>query len=346
MTHGRAEIHELLLANDSAPSRALGQNFVADGNTVRTIVRLAGVGAGQRVVEIGAGLGSLTLALVEAGARSPPWRSTGTCCRCSGRRSSPSGCGWSRPTPSTVDWSELLGDGGPEPAPWTLVANLPYNVAVPLVIRVLEEAPPVASLLVMVQREVGERLAAGAGDDAYGAVSVKVAYWATAAVVGRVSASVFIPRPRVESVLVRLVRRPDGRGAPSTAWAPSATSGSSPWSGPDSPIAGRCSDDRCATWSDPRRSTPVGIRRRPGPRNSGWRSGSAWRRGSHPRPAVRGVRSVTEGRPGPAELRAPAKLTLSLEVTGIRADGYHLLESEMVSLDLADTLIDRGRRVA
>ena len=93
------------------------------------------------------------------------------------------------------------------------MANLPYNVAVPLVIRVLEEAPQVTSLLVMVQREVGERLAAGAGDEAYGAVSVKVAYWATAAVVGRVSASVFIPRPRVESVLVRLDRRPDGTGA-------------------------------------------------------------------------------------------------------------------------------------
>ncbi len=68
MTHGRAEIHELLLANDLHPSRALGQNFVADGNTVRRIVRLAGITEGRRVVEIGAGLGSLTLALVEAGA--------------------------------------------------------------------------------------------------------------------------------------------------------------------------------------------------------------------------------------------------------------------------------------
>ena len=90
------------------------------------------------------------------------------------------------------------------------MANLPYNVAVPLVVRVLEEAPQVHSMLVMVQREVGERLAAGAGDEAYGAVSVKVAYWATAALVGKVSASVFIPRPRVESVLVRLDRRPGG----------------------------------------------------------------------------------------------------------------------------------------
>jgi 16S rRNA (adenine1518-N6/adenine1519-N6)-dimethyltransferase len=92
------------------------------------------------------------------------------------------------------------------------VANLPYNVAVPLVMRVLEEAPQVASLLVMVQREVGERLAARARDEAYGAVSVKVNYWADAAVVGKVSSSVFIPRPRVESVLVRMDRRADRPG--------------------------------------------------------------------------------------------------------------------------------------
>ena len=92
------------------------------------------------------------------------------------------------------------------------MANLPYNVAVPLVIRVLEEAPQVSSLLVMVQREVGERLAASAGDEAYGAVSVKVAYWATATVVGRVSASVFIPQApgRVGAGPPRSPARPDG----------------------------------------------------------------------------------------------------------------------------------------
>ncbi|HEY7916210.1 MAG TPA: 16S rRNA (adenine(1518)-N(6)/adenine(1519)-N(6))-dimethyltransferase RsmA [Acidimicrobiales bacterium] len=222
MTHGRAEIHELLVANDLRPSRALGQNFVADGNTVRRIVRLAGIAPGRRVVEIGAGLGSLTLALAEAGASViavevdryvlPVLRS----------QVEPLGVRVVEGDALRLDWSDLLG-GGPSPGgsthdqPWALVANLPYNVAVPVVIRVLEEAPQVSSLLVMVQREVGERLAARAGDEAYGAVSVKVAYWATAAVVGRVSASVFIPMPRVESVLVRLDRRPDrhlGPGSP------------------------------------------------------------------------------------------------------------------------------------
>jgi len=84
------------------------------------------------------------------------------------------------------------------------------------VVRVLEEAPQVASLLVMVQREVGERLVAQAGDEAYGAVSVKVAYWARASQVGKVPASVFIPRPKVESVLIRLDRRPRPEGEAGT----------------------------------------------------------------------------------------------------------------------------------
>ncbi len=205
MTHGPADIHELLEANDLRPSRALGQNFVADGNTVRRIVRLSGVGPGQRVVEIGAGLGSLTLALVEAGASVTAVEIDRHVVAVLRSLVEPLGVRVVGADALKLDWSELLGDG---PDHWSLVANLPYNVAVPLVVRVLEEAPQVRSLLVMVQREVGERMVAGAGDEAYGAVSVKVAYWATSALVGRVPASVFIPRPRVESVLVRLDRHP------------------------------------------------------------------------------------------------------------------------------------------
>ncbi len=209
MTHGRAEIHELLLSNDLHPSRALGQNFVADGNTVRRIARLAGVGPGTRVVEIGAGLGSLTLALVEEGAQVIAVEVDRHVLPVLRGQVEPLGVDVVEADALTVDFDELLGR---EPG-WSLVANLPYNVAVPLVMRVLEEAPQVSSLLVMVQREVGERLAARARDEAYGAVSVKVAYWATASVVGKVSSSVFIPRPRVESVLVRMDRR-DGRTGP------------------------------------------------------------------------------------------------------------------------------------
>ena len=103
-----------------------------------------------------------------------------------------------------LDWDALLGDGT-----WVLVANLPYNVATPLVADLLDGVPDIRRMLVMVQREVGERLAAGPGDDAYGAVSVKVAYWATAKVVGRVPPTVFHPVPKVESALVRIDRRPE-----------------------------------------------------------------------------------------------------------------------------------------
>jgi 16S rRNA (adenine1518-N6/adenine1519-N6)-dimethyltransferase len=121
-----------------------------------------------------------------------------------------------------LDWGAVLGeadggrgaggggagDGGGAGGPWALVANLPYNVATPLVLDLLADVPVIERMLVMVQREVGERLAARPGDRAYGIPSVKVAYRATADVVGRVPASVFIPVPRVESVLVRLRRLP------------------------------------------------------------------------------------------------------------------------------------------
>jgi 16S rRNA (adenine1518-N6/adenine1519-N6)-dimethyltransferase len=204
VTHSGADIAQLLSAHGLRPSRALGQNFVADPNTVRRIARLAGTGTGEHVLEIGAGLGSLSLALAETGARVlaveldrhllPVLRSV----------VEPAGVEVAEGDAMTLDLPALLAERAP--GPWSLVANLPYNVATPLVMRVLVEVPAVQRLLVMVQREVGERLAAKAGDEAYGSVSARVAYFAQAAVVGRVPASVFIPRPRVESVLVRLDR--------------------------------------------------------------------------------------------------------------------------------------------
>jgi len=107
-----------------------------------------------------------------------------------------------------MDWSELLASGDPPVAgPWVLVGNLPYNISTPLIARVLDEVPEVTRIVVMVQRETGERLAAGVGDPAYGAVSVKVAYHATASLLGRVPATVFMPRPKVESVIVGIDRR-------------------------------------------------------------------------------------------------------------------------------------------
>jgi 16S rRNA (adenine1518-N6/adenine1519-N6)-dimethyltransferase len=197
------EIRALFDAYGLRPSKALGQNFLADGNTARRIVRLAEVAEGDNVVEVGPGLGSLTLALADAGARVlaveldrhllPALEAV-----VQGRNVEVV-----QADALTVAWPETL-SGAPH---WVMVANLPYNIATPMVVRALETAPAIDRFLVMVQREVGERLAAGAGDDAYGAVSVKVAYHAEAKVVGIVPPTVFVPRPNVESALVRLTRR-------------------------------------------------------------------------------------------------------------------------------------------
>ncbi len=207
MTHSGADIAQLLSAHGLRPSRALGQNFVADPNTVRRIARLAGVGEGDRVLEIGAGLGSLTLALAETGAEVVAVETDRHVVPVLRTEVEPVGVEVVEGDALTLDLTALLAAHGG--GAWSLVANLPYNVAVPLVLRTLTEVAPVTRLLVMVQREVGERIAAAVGDEGYGAVSVRVAYFAHAHVVGRVPPSVFIPRPRVESVLVRLERRPE-----------------------------------------------------------------------------------------------------------------------------------------
>jgi 16S rRNA (adenine1518-N6/adenine1519-N6)-dimethyltransferase len=161
------------------------------------------VRAGDRVLEVGAGLGSLTVALAATGATVlaveldralmpaleevlAPWPTVGI----------------ELADALRLDWARVLTPGG-----WKMVSNLPYNVAVPLVAEMLEGVPAIGSYLVMVQREVGERLAARPGEEAYGAVSVRVAYRAEASVVRRVPASVFWPRPKVDSVLVRILRR-------------------------------------------------------------------------------------------------------------------------------------------
>ena len=204
MTLSRTATSELLRRHGLAPRRALGQNFVVEPETVRRIARLAGVTSDDHVVEVGAGLGALTLALADTGARitavevdsglfpvlcdNVASRTNVRCVHADALR---------------ADWDDLLAD-----APnWVLVANLPYNVGTPLVLDLLDSVPRITRMLVMVQKEVAERLCATVGDDAYGAPSVKVAYWATARIVGDVPAAVFLPQPRVASALLEIRRR-------------------------------------------------------------------------------------------------------------------------------------------
>jgi 16S rRNA (adenine1518-N6/adenine1519-N6)-dimethyltransferase len=199
----RTRIDELLRDHGLAPRRDLGQNFVGDPNTVRRIARLAGVGPGDRVMEIGPGVGSLTLALVETGAAVTAVEVDRGLIPVLHEVLDGTGTRIVEGDALRADWADLLGDDGG----WVLVANLPYNVATPLVADLLDGVPQIARMLVMIQREVGERLCATARTKAYGAVSVKVAYWARARIVGLVPASVFVPRPNVESALVEVVRR-------------------------------------------------------------------------------------------------------------------------------------------
>jgi len=204
---GAHELRALMARHGIARRRTLGQHFLADPNTARRIVRLAGVRAGDRVLEIGPGLGSLTVALADAGARVvalevdehllPALREV------LGDRRVDVVVG----DALTVDLDRLLAVPA-GPASWKVVSNLPYHIATRVVLRLLEEAPAVTGMLVMTQREVADRLCARPGRRTYGVPSVLVAYHARARMVATVPPSVFLPPPRVDSALVSLERHP------------------------------------------------------------------------------------------------------------------------------------------
>jgi 16S rRNA (adenine1518-N6/adenine1519-N6)-dimethyltransferase len=201
VTLTRTQVAALLSSHGLAPSKALGQHFLVDPNTARRIVRLAGVGPGDRVLEVGPGLGSLTLALLDAGAQVSAVeldaRLAAVLAEVTDGR-----CHIVVGDALRLDLAALCPSG-----PVRVVANLPYNVAVPIVVRLLEEVPAVSTLLVMVQAEVAERLASPPGSRTYGAVSVKVDYYAQASAVGRVPRTVFLPEPNVDSALIAIERR-------------------------------------------------------------------------------------------------------------------------------------------
>lgn len=308
------QIRELLKEHGLRPSKALGQHFLADTNMAAHIVRLAGVKPGDRVVEVGPGLGSLTLALCAAGASV---RAVELDRRLAGALAT---VVEGKPVEIiqadalTVDWAELLADGDH----WIMVSNLPYNVATPVLMGALERAPMIDRFLVMVQREVGERLAAIPGTKAYGAVSVKVAYYARAELVGAVPASVFVPKPKVVSALVRL----DRRAEPAIAVADPA----------------RMFELVRAGFSTRRKMLRRVLSAELGP------DAEATLRMAGIDPAARAetlelpqwsalAQTVATGAALECRLDAYAKLTLSLRVVGTRSDGYHEIDALVVAVN-------------
>jgi 16S rRNA (adenine1518-N6/adenine1519-N6)-dimethyltransferase len=203
---GPADIRRLAASLGIHPTKSLGQNFVIDANTVRRIVRVAGLSVEDVVVEVGPGLGSLTLALLPAASRVVAVEIDPTLA--------------SR-LPQTVDerlpsyadrlevvTADALGVASlPGLPPTALVANLPYNVSVPVLLHLLDRFPTIRQGLVMVQSEVADRLAAPPGSRTYGVPSVKAAWWASVQRSGAVSRQVFWPAPNVDSALVTLIRR-------------------------------------------------------------------------------------------------------------------------------------------
>jgi 16S rRNA (adenine1518-N6/adenine1519-N6)-dimethyltransferase len=223
---GPAEVRELATRLDVTPTKKLGQNFVIDANTVRKIVRLAGVQAADRVLEIGPGLGSLTLGLTETGAEVTAVEidhrlaeelpltiaamQPAAAARFSVVRSDALEVTremlLTATRVSALATDERVHRVPDDDLPQVLVANLPYNVSVPILMHLLELLPELRSGLVMVQAEVGHRIAAGPGSKEYGVPSAKAAWYGRWQIAGTVSRQIFWPVPGVDSVLVSYVR--------------------------------------------------------------------------------------------------------------------------------------------
>ncbi|WP_053207112.1 16S rRNA (adenine(1518)-N(6)/adenine(1519)-N(6))-dimethyltransferase RsmA [Jiangella muralis] len=206
---GPADVRRLAAELGLRPTKALGQNFVIDPNTVRRIVRVAGVGADDVVVEVGPGLGSLTLALLPVVGRVVAVEVDPALAARLPSTVAEYAPGVARRL-EVVPADALRVTELPGPAPTALVANLPYNVSVPVLLHLLETFPSLSRVLVMVQKEVADRLAAPPGSRTYGVPSVKAAWYGTVSSAGSVGRTVFWPAPNVDSGLVLLERRPSG----------------------------------------------------------------------------------------------------------------------------------------
>jgi 16S rRNA (adenine1518-N6/adenine1519-N6)-dimethyltransferase len=201
---GAAQIRELAAQLDLKPSKSLGQNFVIDSNVCTKIVRTAGVTSADIALEIGPGLGSLTLAMLEV-AKSVIAVEIDP--RLAQHLPITVAQHFDHPENLTVINKDALVVNDLPVAPTVLVANLPYNVSVPVLLHLLEKFPSLRTGVVMVQAEVADRLAAKPGGKEYGIPSVKAAWWADVKNVGTVSRSIFWPAPNVDSKLVGFTRR-------------------------------------------------------------------------------------------------------------------------------------------
>ncbi len=246
---GPADIRALAARLDVRPAKRLGQNFVIDAGTIRKIVALAKLGPDDVVLEVGPGLGSLTLGLLGAAGKViavevDPVLAAQLPATVAAR----AGDRLPRLTVVTADAVTIGAADLPGDPPVSLVANLPYNVAVPVLLNLLEALPTISRAVVMVQAEVADRICAPPGSRTYGVPSVKVAWYGKARRAGTVSRTVFWPVPNVDSALVEFTRRTLG-SSPSAPWSPAP---------------------RCSRSSTPRLHSAA---RRCGPR---------WRRGPDP----------------------------------------------------------------
>jgi 16S rRNA (adenine1518-N6/adenine1519-N6)-dimethyltransferase len=199
------EIRELAAKLGLKPTKKLGQNFVIDQNTVEKIVRTSNVSKDSIVLEVGPGLGSLTLALMATGAKVIAVEIDERLAEILPNTAKAKGFGESQLIVINKDALEISKSDVNNPD--VLVANLPYNVSVPVIIHILETFPSIKNYLVMVQSEVADRLAANPGSRTYGSPSVKLQWYAEVSKAGSISRNVFWPVPNVDSDLVQLHRR-------------------------------------------------------------------------------------------------------------------------------------------
>ena len=208
MVVGKSDLKDMMEKHDLRPSKSLGQNFVVDPNTILKIIRAANIEKGEQILEIGPGLGSLTSQLsatskvvaIELDRYLIP--ALEEVLNHFGKRENVEIV---QEDAMKIDWQEFFTQ---RQGVWKMVANLPYNIATPLLVTLLENAPEIQAIYVMVQLEVGERFAASPKSKAYGIPSVKAQYWAETKVLGKVSPNVFLPVPKVDSAILQIIRKP------------------------------------------------------------------------------------------------------------------------------------------